>query len=238
VVSSPAKVIICGEHSVVYGEDALAMAINLRCCATVWVGGLGCSLPPIIIFGGCISCEVDVNSIDRENRLEFREFVNANKLVEGSCEEATKLRFKIGVFFRETGLKLGDVSRFRVQLESEIPVGKCLGSSASFNTVLVACLFVMVHCGEPSPPPLDLLEVNRISKLFERVEHGNPSGVDNYLSTFGGVVLYNNSKSPPFTAVRDPETLRKLATGVRFRLVDSGVKKNTERAVGVVRQNY
>jgi mevalonate kinase len=85
---------------------------------------------------------------------------------------------------------------------------------------------------------MDLQQVNKLSKLFEKVEHGNPSGVDNYLATFGGVVLYNNSKNPPFTPIRDPSTLEKLVRGVRFRLVDSGVKKNTEKAVGIVRQNY
>ena len=36
ILSTPGKVILCGEHAVVYGEDALAMAINLRCKATLY----------------------------------------------------------------------------------------------------------------------------------------------------------------------------------------------------------
>ena len=30
-ISSPAKAILCGEHAVVYGEDAIALGIGLHC---------------------------------------------------------------------------------------------------------------------------------------------------------------------------------------------------------------
>jgi mevalonate kinase len=33
---------------------------------------------------------------------------------------------------------------------------------------------------------------------FEAVEHGNPSGIDNYISVNGGVILYNKTKEPRF----------------------------------------
>ena len=35
-VSAPGKIILCGEHAVVYGQDALAMSINLRCQAKIF----------------------------------------------------------------------------------------------------------------------------------------------------------------------------------------------------------
>ena len=32
-IKAPAKLILCGEHAVVYGEDAVAMSIGLYCNA-------------------------------------------------------------------------------------------------------------------------------------------------------------------------------------------------------------
>ena len=81
-------------------------------------------------------------------------------------------------------------------------MGKCLGSSASFNTVLAASL-LFITGDSASTIEGKLEEVNRISKVFESVEHGTPSGIDNFVSTYGGIVLFNNSKSPPFKAIKD-----------------------------------
>lgn len=36
IVSAPGKIILSGEHAVVYGKDALAIAINLVCSAQVY----------------------------------------------------------------------------------------------------------------------------------------------------------------------------------------------------------
>jgi mevalonate kinase len=34
-ITAPAKAILCGEHAVVYGEDAIALAIGLHCIAQI-----------------------------------------------------------------------------------------------------------------------------------------------------------------------------------------------------------
>jgi mevalonate kinase len=51
--------------------------------------------------------------------------------------------------------------------------------------------------------PLNLEEVNRVSKILEKVEHGTPSGIDNFVSTYGGLILYNNSKQPQFEKIEN-----------------------------------
>jgi mevalonate kinase len=72
VVSSPGKVIICGEHAVVYGEDALAMAISLRCSATVSAKESKDLQKPIITFAGSLSCEVNVSTLEEDTQEGFK----------------------------------------------------------------------------------------------------------------------------------------------------------------------
>ena len=45
--------------------------------------------------------------------------------------------------------------------------------------------------------------INHISKIFEKVEHGQPSGIDNFVSIYGNMVLFNRSKNPPFKLIDD-----------------------------------
>ena len=40
--------------------------------------------------------------------------------------------------------------------------------------------------------------INECSVVFEKVEHGNPSGIDNFVTVYGGVILYNKTKDPKF----------------------------------------
>ena len=88
-------------------------------------------------------------------------------------------------------------------------MGKCLGSSAAFNTVFAATLFLIT--GDNPQTLLNNLEIiNDMSKLFESVEHGTPSGIDNFVSTFGGLVKFNNSKNPPFLKITDPLIFNRL----------------------------
>lgn len=73
---------------------------------------------------------------------------------------------------------------------------------------------------------------------MERIEHGTPSGIDNFVATFGGLVLFNNTRSPPFLSIHDKGILDKITNCLQLRLIDSGVEKNTKTAVSVVRKNY
>jgi mevalonate kinase len=96
-------------------------------------------------------------------------------------------------------------------LRSAIPIGSGLGSSASISVCLATALLVM---GEHIPRPhhersqkqrtaeetqdnVDgevLKTINGWAYLGEKCIHGNPSGVDNTVATFGGGVVFRKER--------------------------------------------
>ena len=65
--------------------------------------------------------------------------------------------------------------------------------------------------------------------LFESVEHGNPSGIDNFVSIHGGLILFNKSKEPKFRHLKQAGCTVKSCFNVA--IADSGIEKNTKKAV-------
>ena len=86
-------------------------------------------------------------------------------------------------------------------VKSDVPVGAGLGSSASYSVVVATSLLVTVGavcpksileittqslCGNESSAKTDSLKlINIWAYEGEKIMHGNPSGIDNTMSTFG-----------------------------------------------------
>lgn len=80
---------------------------------------------------------------------------------------------------------------FEIRLRSRIPRAAGLGSSAA---VAVAILRAFDHVFE-----LGLADtaIHEFAFECEKLAHGNPSGIDNTVATFGRPVLYRKSATPP-----------------------------------------
>jgi mevalonate kinase len=68
------------------------------------------------------------------------------------------------------------------------------------------------------------------------VEHGTPSGIDNYISVHGGVIIYNKTKEPRFTKLVN--SAFNIKNFMNIGIIDSGIEKNTKVAVSNVRFKY
>ena len=86
--------------------------------------------------------------------------------------------------------RMGISKKYGIKLRSEIPPGAGLGWSASYSVALVRALVKDLGSSVPD------WKVAEFSYEGERAFHGNPSGIDNALSTYGGVLRFKRG-SPP-----------------------------------------
>ena len=167
----PGKVILSGEHAVVYGKMALAASISL----------------------GVL---VSVVESDGSEKTE---------IVQKAIEVA------------------GGNENNQVKIESELPVGSGLGSSAAVAAATIKA--VKDYLGQPTTTE----ELFELTMECEKLAHGNPSGVDPAVVIYGGLVAY--TKGQPIKRI-------KLEKPIKILLVDSGRPSESTRAmVELVAQN-
>ncbi|XP_004379044.1 mevalonate kinase [Trichechus manatus latirostris] len=257
LVSAPGKVILHGEHAVVHGKVALAVALNLRTFLQLQPhsnGKVGLSLPNIGVKRDWDVASLqllDMSFLDeyREEKPEqgvvtvpTPEQVEKLKEVAGFPEDCAISEQVAVLAFLYLYLSICQKQRALPSLDivvwSELPTGAGLGSSAAYSVCLAAAL--LTAC-EEIPNPLrdddhvsrwtqkDLELINKWAFRGEKVIHGNPSGVDNAVSTWGGALRYQQGqisslKKPPalkilLTNTKVPRRTKALVAGVRNRLI-------------------
>ena len=170
VSSAPGKVYLFGEHAVVYGEPAVPCAIERRATVEVTARSDGrlrvdagdLSLDGFTVeYGGDGAPDVDVP----ESLVEA-----ATGYVDGAVEQARE-----AADAPEVG--------FDVAIESAIPLGAGLGSSAA---VVVAGIDAATRELGVELPPEALAE--RAYRVEHGVQEGEASRADTFCSTMGGAV--------------------------------------------------
>jgi len=130
------KVILLGEHGVVYGRHALALPIP-----------------------GAVSISISAaETLSHDLPDEF-----------------------VAVLLRELGVENTNV---RISVDSRLPFGKGLGSSAAIAVGIVRAFDAYLGLG------LDNERINAIAFESEKLAHGTPSGIDNTLSTYAQPILF------------------------------------------------
>ena len=204
--SAPAKVILFGEHFVVYGNPAILASINRRIV-------------------------VDARTID-ENRILIKSNIGVAgeysslgfKATEGGTEAKTTLdplyRAAMQVLVarsKKTGIKIA--------ISSGVPPGIGLGSSAA------ACVSTVAAVNSLFQKKYSRQKICKLAIESERLIHKNSSGADCYVSTFGGLMHYSKTKGFKKIQAKGRLALVIASTGVRHSTGDivAGVKKFKDR---------
>jgi mevalonate kinase len=167
IASAPAKIILFGEHFVVYGEPAIVLAIDKRAYVKA-------------------EKRKDTNLHVRSTNLNLSgNFEKSTfKIEHGDAKEA-KMKFEpIRQAVEKICEKCGQDIGVDIEINSTIPVGAGLGSSAA----VVAASTLAV--GTLLDVKLSKEEIFRMAFEAEKVVHGTPSGIDPAISTFGGALLF------------------------------------------------
>lgn len=178
--SAPAKVILFGEHFVVYGEPAVVAAIDRR--ARVYAELRA-------------DKRIHVNSVDLGASGFFDE--ESFQAERGGKEARWRLEpIRIAV---QRVLDLSEAEAgVDVEVHSDIPVASGLGSSAAVAAATATAVSRLLGV------EMALEEVFRTAYEVERFVHGTPSGIDPAISTYGGVLLfYKDKDSTPLDVKRD-----------------------------------
>jgi mevalonate kinase len=154
------KVILFGEHSVVYGHPALALAVPRG----AEVRG---QLAPA---GDPTSLHIEPWNVDIDTRT--------------APSSADARREPLQRALRVARDFYDDQVEVALHAEMRLPGGAGMGSSAALG---VAVLRALDEARGLSRPEAELFER---SLAWERVFHGNPSGVDNAMATYGGVAVF------------------------------------------------
>lgn len=183
------KVILLGEHAVVYGRPALAAGIERG------------------VRAEAILAESTVLSIRPWDR----------DITPDGDDELSRA---LAAVLRE---QPGTVPPIRIEADVDLPAGAGLGCSAALGVAVVRA--IAAAAGEQ---PADDVVAER-ALAWEKVFHGNPSGIDNTMAAHGGVACY--TKGQPLEPVRPKRPLR-LVIG------DSGESASTRVMVESVARQY
>lgn len=173
-VKVPAKVVLTGEHAVVYGKMAIAAAIALPMTITLSLSG---SLEP----GITVNYQGNSNFLSWDTAAALQNTVS----LEGVISFMT--------------LKIhpeATTHSFTYRITSEVPLAAGLGSSASLCVGLSAVLLVQPTQKSTGVSP-DLQLISQYALEGENLVHGKASGLDSTTVALGGFICFNSHTPRP-----------------------------------------
>ena len=208
--TAPGKIILFGEHAVVYGEPALAVPVSkVRARVTV-LGEIQAKRAETRVVAPDIGLNAPLSELESGN----------------PAREAIK-----GVF---VALGVTQPPPCTIKITSTIPIASGLGSGAAVSVALIRALAGFLG------HPLANEKVSAITYEVEKIHHGTPSGIDNTVVAYEKPVYFiKPSPSPSGKGTRGegPITFA-IPTPFTILIGDTGIQSPTKETVGDVRRAW
>lgn len=212
--SAPGKIILFGEHAVVYGQPAIAAPVS-QVRARAWVEDAdaaayaGAYAPAPAGSGVCLH----LTNLDYHYTLS-----------EAPADDPFAAAIRL--LQQEAGVQT--LPPLSITIHSDIPIASGLGSGAATAAALLRAL--ARHLG------LDAFasdaQVSRLAFAVEQLHHGTPSGIDNTVVAYEKPVYFvrqqPQNRIEPFT----------VASPLSLLIADTGVSSSTKTVVSDVRRQW
>ncbi len=200
--TAPAKLILFGEHFVVYGAKALATAINRYLTVEISPLNQKCVLVeaenfPSLHFSQRAFFHLSSGGERVEECAKESEVESAERRAEKSAEKwrgekkeesFIYVRAALQYFQEKYDIPAEEIEGLRIKITSEIPISAGLGSSAATCVAMIAAL--NEYFGISSANSEDFRqEVSRDAREVERLVQGAASPTDTAVASHGGFVL-------------------------------------------------
>jgi len=175
--SAPGKIILFGEHAVVYGRPAIAVPVR-EVIATAEVTDITYTAPG----------EIHIEAPDIKLDMWLHELIQDHPL-------ARIIHLTLDEIDPKTFPPL------RLRITSTIPISSGLGSGTAVSIAVVRAL--STHLGQPLP----LLRQSALAFEVEKIHHGTPSGIDNTVVIYDQPIYFVQGDEPEILHSKTPFTL-------------------------------
>ncbi len=207
-VRAPGKLILTGEHAVVYGNPAIATAIDKYVITTLQPNSTDISFNcPQLNYASKLTLQ-ELRQLKLRIQEQYNQFKHNKCALDAVIQHPMEL-------LQYTCAHIIDLFNptfaegFTLNMNSEIPIGCGMGSSAA---AIVSTLLALNELLNLNMSREDYLQ---LGQEIENLQHGKSSGLDILMSLGGGCVRYENGN---ITNKNIPQILLQIANTGRPKI--------------------
>lgn len=183
-ICAPGKLILSGEHAVVYGQPALAMAINRYVRATITRDETPSEWLALDLTDLSYRGQLTLTALRRiKNKLKtkYQKFMRGEYSIHDVLQKPFLLaQYALGICVEAMNFKLS--AGVKLSVQSDLPIGCGLGSSAA------TIISIMQALARDAKRGFTHDELFSLALQVEHLQHGYSSGLDLRLALHGGCI--------------------------------------------------